>query len=265
MKVNPFARQGHYTIFDNVILDEIMPRLSPNAWKVLCFVIRKTKGFHKDEEALSYAAIMKGTGIKSKSTLSAALKELLPDEQTGFVGLLLGTAHGENGRYATPSYRLNPGFEVEVGSTETVPGPSTETVPVNGTETVPVTSTETVHIKTKGETKKTKESAREEKTTGELRYLDENTQRIVEALLSVRGWDKSEALTLELVSDVTRTYPGVDALATATSLAFKIRTGAVGPYKKPSRTFSNWVASDAERRAFGADSGDPPRRRKKIL
>ncbi|QIN79626.1 hypothetical protein GBA65_15070 [Rubrobacter marinus] len=109
-------------------------------------------------------------------------------------------------------------------------------------------------------------SAREENQGPKLSCLDEETRLTVEALLSVKGWDKPEAKTLELVADVRRTYPGVDALATATSLAFKVRTGAAGPYKKPSRTFANWAASDAAR-AAERDGDERPRARgrKRVL
>lgn len=105
----------------------------------------------------------------------------------------------------------------------------------------------------------------DEKPARKLAYLDDDTRRTVETLLFIQSWDKSEARTAEIVADVKKTYPRLDVLATATSLAFKIRTGAVGPYKVPSRAFANWAASDAERASSGFGDGEAPRRRKKTL
>lgn len=59
-------------------------------------------------------------------------------------------------------------------------------------------------------------SSEDQKPAGELRYLDEDARRIVEALLSVKGWDKPEAKTAEIVADAKKTYPALDVLATAT-------------------------------------------------
>jgi hypothetical protein len=43
MTIKPFADQGNFTAIHNYVFDVIMPSLPPNAWKVLCFVIRKTQ------------------------------------------------------------------------------------------------------------------------------------------------------------------------------------------------------------------------------
>ena len=49
--IKPFARPG-FTMFNNYILEHIMPDLSANSWKVLCVAIRQTIGW-QDEEAES--------------------------------------------------------------------------------------------------------------------------------------------------------------------------------------------------------------------
>ena len=51
--IRPFARQGHFTVFDNAVLDIVMPTLSGSEWKLLSFVIRKTIGWQKNADALS--------------------------------------------------------------------------------------------------------------------------------------------------------------------------------------------------------------------
>ena len=79
-KVRPFEPQKKgYTIIDNVVFDYILPELTANGWKVLCFIIRKTKGWQKEWDGLSYSQIMKGTGIKSSATISKVLTELMGD------------------------------------------------------------------------------------------------------------------------------------------------------------------------------------------
>jgi len=122
-KIKPFSGQGRYTIFDNIILDHIMPGLSPNSWKCLCFIIRKTVGWQKDIDAISFSQIRKGTGIGSNATVSKALKEL---ESRHYI--LVGRP---NETWESNLYTLNTGLEIELEtspSTETVLEPSTETV-----------------------------------------------------------------------------------------------------------------------------------------
>jgi len=95
----PFAPTTNYTKIDNSLLDEIMPTLKPTHWQVLCFIVRKTKGWQKEEDAISYSQIMDGTGISSKSTVSSALSNLVEsgyitvrngkDDQTNLIKLNL--------------------------------------------------------------------------------------------------------------------------------------------------------------------------------
>jgi hypothetical protein len=80
--IKPFARQGNYTVFDNSVLDYIMPQVSASAWKVLSFIIRKTIGWHRDDDYLSAGQIMAGTGINSDRTITEVCKEL---EQLGCI------------------------------------------------------------------------------------------------------------------------------------------------------------------------------------
>ena len=59
-----------------ICFDVLMPRLSGSAWKVLCFIIRKTIGYQKEFDKISYSQISTGTGLKSHETIRAALMEL---------------------------------------------------------------------------------------------------------------------------------------------------------------------------------------------
>ena len=102
--VRPFDSHGCLTQFHNALLDSVMPNVSPNAWKILCLVIRQTVGWQREDAGISYPAIQRATGIKSRPTVAAAIKEL---EQMALI---------ERGRPDDQSemfYRLNYSAEVE--------------------------------------------------------------------------------------------------------------------------------------------------------
>lgn len=112
MSVKPFEEHGHYTSVHDAVFDVVMPFCPPNAFKVLLFVLRKTRGWKKDEDVLRYAEIKKGTGIKSDATLAKELDWLLTKR------LILarsedGTPH-EKGDRRAPAYSLNREFELRV-------------------------------------------------------------------------------------------------------------------------------------------------------
>ncbi|TXH54717.1 MAG: hypothetical protein E6Q97_10265 [Desulfurellales bacterium] len=76
-QIKPFAQPDRdYTRLHNVLFDVVMPTMKPNAWKMLCFILRKTNGWNKTEAQLSYNQLRAGTGIQSDATLSATIKEL---------------------------------------------------------------------------------------------------------------------------------------------------------------------------------------------
>jgi hypothetical protein len=76
-QIKPFAQPDRdYTRLHNSLFDVVMPTLKPNAWKLLCFILRKTNGWNKTEAQLSYNQLRAGTGIQSDATLSATIKEL---------------------------------------------------------------------------------------------------------------------------------------------------------------------------------------------
>lgn len=111
-RVHPFANDDRYTQFDNYVLDEIMPKLKPNAWKVLCFVMRRTRGWvdqntgkRRESDALSYSQIQEGTGIKHPNTVNTALQELRD------MGCILVEGQG---KWDANRYRLNSALEIEV-------------------------------------------------------------------------------------------------------------------------------------------------------
>jgi hypothetical protein len=128
--IKPFA-QPEFTQFHNAALDHIMPKCKPNTWKIICATIRKTTGWHKDEDWISISQFMKLTGIVSRSTCSNAIKDAVKQ------GYITKKPHGNSWKFA-----LNKEYEIRT-STETVLHTSTKTVPSNGTETVHTKETNT--------------------------------------------------------------------------------------------------------------------------
>jgi hypothetical protein len=96
------------TIFTNLMLDEIMPSLSGNAWKVICFAMRKTAGWadastesgRKEKDIISLSQFEEGCGI-AKHTAIDAIEECMHK------GYLLRSPSGQS--YI---YRLNIDFEL---------------------------------------------------------------------------------------------------------------------------------------------------------
>ena len=145
-KVRPF-NAGSWFPIHNAAFDVIMPRLSPNGWKVLCVAIRQTWGWvadsggdSKDRKAwdrISYSQFREKAGIASDATVRRALVECL---ETGYLlRYQKGTYRGE------PSYiyALNRDYEIDLPT-------GTETVQVTATE---VTATDSVDTKQRKQTK----------------------------------------------------------------------------------------------------------------
>jgi hypothetical protein len=104
--LKPFDRAGYYTVFENFALDHIMPIVSGNAWKIFSFITRKTRGYQKESDMLSHKQIMKGTGIKSRTTTTKGIAEL--------EGLKIITAYRPNDDETPNTYGINRKFSVEV-------------------------------------------------------------------------------------------------------------------------------------------------------
>ena len=144
----PFERQGNFTQVDNDLLDHIMPTLTPSEWMVLSFIIRKTKGWHKDHDGISYSQFIKGTGINSNTTIKKCL-DSLSSKNMVLVGM--------TGNRADPHhYMLNRDYSF--GVTESVERPITFSVERPVTESVD-----------------TKESLKEKENIGTAVLAYENT------------------------------------------------------------------------------------------
>ena len=158
--IKPFDAGGWFPIH-NAVFDVIMPRLSPNGWKVLCVAIRQTWGWvadgkdpkqRKQSDRISYSQFKDKAGIGSYSTVARALEECL---DAGYLNRHQVSEHPGT-KKPIFSYELNTAYELEVESatTETVVEPSTtETVAGATTETVVEATTETVVTKQRKQTK----------------------------------------------------------------------------------------------------------------
>lgn len=67
----------NYTQIPNIYFDEIMQTLNQTENIVFLVIMRKTFGWHKKRDNISYSQIMELAGIKSRTTVSTALKGLL--------------------------------------------------------------------------------------------------------------------------------------------------------------------------------------------
>lgn len=100
-------------------------------------------------------------------------------------------------------------------------------------------------VKNRERKKSSKEDIKEEEEGGSVSYLlNDTSRRIVQALLSIKNWDKNEADTVDLVTKSVKTYGSEHVLTTATNLSFKLDVGVVA-YKKPSKAFANWLTRES--------------------
>ena len=130
MSVKPFSEIGNYTTFPNAIIDEIMPRCKPNTWKVVCATVRKTIGWHKDDDKISLTQYMELTGISGRSTISTALKDAVSQ---GYLVKKEGriNTYSINREYKLPSPKIVP-----EASPKIVPEASPKIVPTKESKTL---------------------------------------------------------------------------------------------------------------------------------
>lgn len=66
----------NFTMIPNEFLDNLLPQLSPSAWKILSIISRQTYGWHKKTDMLSHSQLQKKSGM-SVNTCKNAIKELI--------------------------------------------------------------------------------------------------------------------------------------------------------------------------------------------
>ena len=106
MKVNPFVEEGHFTQVYDPIFDHVMPILTDTEWKVFCYILRCTKGWQKECAEITYRKFLRGTGIRSYTTLQKALDSL---EAKGLI-----IAHRGKIQSQATTYEFNTYVELEL-------------------------------------------------------------------------------------------------------------------------------------------------------
>lgn len=92
-----------------------MPSVPPNAWKILCFAMRKTAGWQdlstasgrKESDIISLSQFMSGCGIDSENTVMTAIDFCIN------AGYLLRFSEGQGRAYR---YRLNVDYEIKTSA-----------------------------------------------------------------------------------------------------------------------------------------------------
>lgn len=137
-QVQPF-KAPEYTQFSNDALDSLMCKVSANCWKIICVAIRKTYGWHKKTDRISFSQFKEATGISSSTTISKAISEALG------LGIFKRKAAGQGFTY---SLNLEFSCSTESGPVQKMDRSRkwTGTSPENG-QVEPKTSPENGHTK----------------------------------------------------------------------------------------------------------------------
>lgn len=85
----------------NALIDEVLDKMSGNACKIYLLIVRKTRGWHKEADRISYSQIQKSTGLNSRTTISKALDELID------LGLIIKE---QGSQKSSNEYKLNDDF-----------------------------------------------------------------------------------------------------------------------------------------------------------
>ena len=102
--ISPFAKpEQQYMMIHNSVFDDIMPKCNPTEWMVLCAIIRKTRGWQKEFDEISYSQLIKATSIKSKTTINKCIDGL---EEKGMIKIRRGDIENSNTYYLNTDYQV---------------------------------------------------------------------------------------------------------------------------------------------------------------
>ena len=124
-------------IFPNSIIDELLPELSHSELKCYLCVLRKTKGWNKEEDAISVSQFMKVTGLSNKAVISAC--ESLVERE------ILERKSGDRntGIYSIKTYKTTTSEKSSL--VKNFPATSEKSSPVTSEKSSPVTSEKSSH------------------------------------------------------------------------------------------------------------------------
>jgi len=117
-RVIRLCENGWWLPVYNDIIDEIMPHVSPTAWKVLWFVVGQSWVPQPDGEScrrrhwlrITYTQFQTYTGIRSRTTISRALSKLMAK------GYLL--RRQVSTQYGKPAYEYRANWDPKVEMTD---------------------------------------------------------------------------------------------------------------------------------------------------
>jgi hypothetical protein len=98
-------RDGHFLKVYDVVVDDLMPVLTPAEFMVFIFLLRKTRGWRKTSDEVSIGQIARGTGL-SDNTVRKALVGILKQE------LFTRIAPYDAPTRTAYTYRLNEACEI---------------------------------------------------------------------------------------------------------------------------------------------------------
>ena len=124
-QANEVQNQMSYTKFPNELLDNAVRECSPHAFVMLTYIVRKTIGWNKKADGISYSQILRDTSINSRATIKKCAEEL---KKKGFIDV---TKH-KNFVYYRPIFTSSPneltssGNELTSSGNEPVPSSPNE-------------------------------------------------------------------------------------------------------------------------------------------
>lgn len=207
-EVKPFAEQGHYTVIHDAIFDVVMPMCPANAFKVLMFVIRKTRGWKKESDQLSQTQIAKGCGF-SLDTAKRAINWLIEERMV----IELSPYNQSTGQPRTVA--INRGYDLETP----LPANCTHPLPAKLVQQEPDSQEPregSLHSPSLEGVKNERKEGVEE-TQGQLTpHVQSNVSpeqvECVEILEDVKGFPKDRNANIEFLEKMGKEFPGVDAL-----------------------------------------------------
>ena len=201
----------------NAFVDEMLAQVSGSACKVYLLIVRKTRGWQKEKDCISYSQIQKNTGIKSHETIKNALNELLE----------LGLIKVKQGNEKTPNqYRLNDNY----GTTKTVVPKSKGTTEIveASTEIVEQGTTEIVDTENNSFKTTKEEEAQPQNSDGFIvgdipqQPVQEVTEKMIDEAISYLVMQKllnpfeqfnRDAIRFELINSQQYKKPAIITLA----------------------------------------------------
>jgi phage replication O-like protein O len=123
---SPQAEQGHVDIANEIVDKLSTITLSAYEWRVLWFIFRKTYGWHKKSDRISYTQFEEGTGLW-RQNIGRALKRLIARNMVTVLG---------------SGQLLEYGFQKDFDTWQPLPNPTTTVAPTGNGELLPLQATE---------------------------------------------------------------------------------------------------------------------------